>query len=62
MAQCAGANRVEVQSGRVIDAGGEVIVPSMDVPGGSRILQAVDDQGLQLCSDAGTKLLTTPDF
>ena len=30
---------------RVIDAGGQVVMPPMDVPGGSRIMQATDDQG-----------------
>ena len=30
---------------RVMAAGGKVVMPPMDVPGGSRVLQAVDDQG-----------------
>ena len=30
---------------RVVDAGGTVTLPPMDVPGGSRILQGIDDQG-----------------
>jgi uncharacterized protein len=35
---------VDAAHQRVIDAGGKVLMPPMDVPGGSRILQAMDDQ------------------
>ena len=35
---------IEAAQQRVIDAGGKVLLPPMDVPGGSRILQATDDQ------------------
>jgi uncharacterized protein len=35
---------IEAAQKSVIDAGGKVRLPSMDVPGGSRILQATDDQ------------------
>jgi predicted enzyme related to lactoylglutathione lyase len=35
---------IEAAQKRVIDAGGKVLLPPMDVPGGSRILQATDDQ------------------
>lgn len=36
---------VEAAQKRVTEAGGKVLMPPMDVPGGSRILQAADDQG-----------------
>jgi uncharacterized protein len=36
---------IEAAQKRVVDAGGEIVLPPMDVPGGSRILQATDDQG-----------------
>lgn len=36
---------IEAAQKRVIDAGGKIVIPPMDVPGGSRILQALDDQG-----------------
>jgi predicted enzyme related to lactoylglutathione lyase len=36
---------IEAAQKRVIDAGGKIELPPMDVPGGSRILQATDDQG-----------------
>jgi hypothetical protein len=36
---------IEAAQKRVIEAGGTVLLPPMDVPGGSRILQAQDDQG-----------------
>jgi predicted enzyme related to lactoylglutathione lyase len=32
---------------RIKEAGGTVITPPMDVPGGSRVLQALDDQGCE---------------
>ena len=35
---------IEAAQKRVIDAGGKVLLLPMDVPGGSRILQATDDQ------------------
>jgi predicted enzyme related to lactoylglutathione lyase len=35
---------IEAAQKRVIEAGGEITLPPMDVPGGSRILQATDDQ------------------
>ena len=35
---------IEAAQKRVIEAGGKILVPPMDVPGGSRILQAIDDQ------------------
>jgi uncharacterized protein len=36
---------IEAAQKRVQDAGGNVVLPPMDVPGGSRIMQAIDDQG-----------------
>ena len=36
---------IEAAQKRVTDAGGKIVLPPMDVPGGSRILQATDDQG-----------------
>jgi predicted enzyme related to lactoylglutathione lyase len=30
---------------RILEAGGNITAPAMDVPGGSRVLHAVDDQG-----------------
>jgi uncharacterized protein len=36
---------IEAAQKRVVEAGGAVRMPPMDVPGGSRILQAIDDQG-----------------
>jgi uncharacterized protein len=36
---------LEAAQTRVTGAGGTVLMPPMDVPGGSRIMQAVDDQG-----------------
>lgn len=45
---------IEAAQKRVTGAGGKVVIPPMDVPGGSRVLQAVDDQG---CSFA---LMQTP--
>jgi predicted enzyme related to lactoylglutathione lyase len=35
---------IEGAQKRVVDAGGKIVLPPMDVPGGSRILQATDDQ------------------
>jgi predicted enzyme related to lactoylglutathione lyase len=35
---------IEAAHRRVLEAGGTVTVPPMDVPGGSRILQGIDDQ------------------
>jgi predicted enzyme related to lactoylglutathione lyase len=35
---------IEAAQERVIEAGGKILLPPMDVPGGSRILQATDDQ------------------
>jgi predicted enzyme related to lactoylglutathione lyase len=35
---------IEAAQKRVLDAGGNVLLPPVDVPGGSRILQATDDQ------------------
>ncbi|TCK75635.1 VOC family protein [Acidipila rosea] len=35
---------IEAAQKRVIDAGGNILMPPMDVPGGSRIMQATDDQ------------------
>jgi uncharacterized protein len=35
---------IEAAQKRVIEAGGKVLLPPMDVPGGSRILQATDDR------------------
>jgi predicted enzyme related to lactoylglutathione lyase len=35
---------IEAAQQRVIAAGGKVLMPPMDVPGGSRVLQATDDQ------------------
>ncbi len=35
---------IEAAQKRVIEAGGKVVLPPTDVPGGSRILQATDDQ------------------
>jgi predicted enzyme related to lactoylglutathione lyase len=36
---------IEAEQKRVMDAGGTIVLPPMDVPGGSRILQGTDDQG-----------------
>ncbi len=36
---------LEAAQERVLQAGGVVVMPPMDVPGGSRIMTAVDDQG-----------------
>jgi hypothetical protein len=38
---------IEAAPNRIREAGGTVIAPPMDVPGGSRVLQAVDDQGCE---------------
>lgn len=46
---------IEAAQERVIGAGGEILLPPMDVPGGSRILQATDDQGGQLALIQGPK-------
>ncbi len=35
---------IEAAQQRVIDGGGKVVLPPMDVPGGSRIMQALDNQ------------------
>ena len=35
---------IEAAQKRAIEAGGKIVVPPHDVPGGSRILQAIDDQ------------------
>ncbi len=45
---------IEAAQKRVIEAGGKVIVTPEDVPGGSRILQAIDDQ------DGHFALIQTP--
>jgi uncharacterized protein len=36
---------LEASQKRIAEAGGRVTMPPMDVPGGSRVLQGVDDQG-----------------
>jgi predicted enzyme related to lactoylglutathione lyase len=36
---------IEAAQKRVVDAGGKVTMPPMEVPGGSRVMQAIDDQG-----------------
>jgi uncharacterized protein len=36
---------IEAAQKRVVGAGGKVTMPPMDVPGGSRVMQAIDDQG-----------------
>jgi predicted enzyme related to lactoylglutathione lyase len=48
-------NDVEAAQKRVIDAGGKMIMPPMDVPGGSRVLQAQDDQGCNFALMQGPK-------
>lgn len=40
---------------RVTDAGGEITLPPMEVPGGSRIMQATDDQGCAFALMQGPK-------
>ncbi|MBT9332620.1 VOC family protein [Paracidobacterium acidisoli] len=40
---------------RVTDAGGTITLPPMDVPGGSRVMQAVDDQGCAFALMQGPK-------
>ena len=35
---------IEAAQKRVMEAGGKIVLPPMDVPGGSRILQGTDDQ------------------
>ena len=46
---------IEAAQGRIIDAGGTIVMPPMDVPGGSRILQALDDQGGHFALTQGPK-------
>jgi predicted enzyme related to lactoylglutathione lyase len=46
---------IEAAQKRVIDAGGKIVMPPMDVPGGSRILQAIDDQGGHFALTQGPK-------
>ena len=36
---------VEAAQNRIMEAGGSIAAPPMDVPGGSRVLHAADDQG-----------------
>jgi predicted enzyme related to lactoylglutathione lyase len=38
-------NDIEAAQKHALEAGGNVLLPPMDVPGGSRVLQATDDQG-----------------
>jgi predicted enzyme related to lactoylglutathione lyase len=40
---------------RVVEAGGTVTMPPMDVPGGSRIMQGIDDQGGHFALTQGPK-------
>jgi predicted enzyme related to lactoylglutathione lyase len=46
---------IEVAQKRVIEAGGKVVMPPMDVPGGSRVLQVVDNQGCNFALMQGPK-------
>ena len=46
---------IEAAQQRVIDAGGTVLMPPMDVPGGSRVMQASDDQGCTFALMQGPK-------
>src|SRR5260370_22029105 len=46
---------IQAAQKRVIYAGGKILLPPMDVPGGSRILQAVDDQGFNFSLVQGPK-------
>jgi uncharacterized protein len=46
---------VDAAQKRVVDAGGTIVMPPMDVPGGSRILQAIDDQGGHFALTQGPK-------
>jgi uncharacterized protein len=47
---------IEAAQKRVVDAGGQVTMPPMDVPGGSRILQAIDNQGGHFALTQGPKI------
>ncbi len=46
---------IEAAQKRVIEAGGTIVLPPMDVPGGSRILQALDDQDGHFALTQGPK-------
>lgn len=46
---------IEAAQKRVTEAGGKVLMPPMDVPGGSRVMQAVDDQGCHFALMQGPK-------
>jgi predicted enzyme related to lactoylglutathione lyase len=46
---------IEAAQKRVIEADGKIVLPPMDVPGGSRILQATDDQGCHFALMQGPK-------
>ncbi|MDQ2842734.1 MAG: VOC family protein, partial [Acidobacteriota bacterium] len=46
---------VDAAQQRVIEAGGKIVMPPHDVPGGSRILQATDDQGGHFALTQGPK-------
>jgi predicted enzyme related to lactoylglutathione lyase len=46
---------IEAAQKRVIEAGGKIVLPPMDVPGGSRILQATDDQNGHFALTQGPK-------
>jgi uncharacterized protein len=48
-------DNIEAAQKRVVEAGGTVTRPPMDVPGGSRIMQAVDDQGCGFALMQGPK-------
>ena len=46
---------IEAAQRRVVEAGGTIVMPPMDVPGGSRILQAIDDQDGHFALTQGPK-------
>jgi predicted enzyme related to lactoylglutathione lyase len=48
-------NDVDAAQTVVTDAGGKILAPPMDVPGGSRVLHAMDDQGCPFALMRGPK-------
>ena len=46
---------IEAAQTRVVAAGGKVTMPPMEVPGGSRVMQAIDDQGGHFALTQGRK-------
>jgi predicted enzyme related to lactoylglutathione lyase len=46
---------IQAAQKRVVDAGGKVTMPPMEVPGGSRVMQGIDDQGGHFALTQGPK-------